>query len=59
MDAATRDLFQAIHDALADVNDWHASAAWSATNAILAGGDPGATADWLRDFVDAINSASI
>jgi hypothetical protein len=45
-----RRLLEGIRDALAGMADWRAIAASSAANDAL-DGDPGAAADWLRDFM--------
>jgi hypothetical protein len=50
MDAATRDLLTGIRDALTGMADWRCVAVSSAANDAL-DGDPGAAADWLRDFL--------
>ncbi len=51
LDPAVADLLAAVGEALDDLADWRASAVWSATTMALEGGDPGAAADWLRDFL--------
>ena len=50
MDPATADLLAAIRDALSGMADWRAVTVSSAASDAL-DGDPGAAADWLREFV--------
>lgn len=52
LNPATRDLLEAISQALDGTADWPASAASVAIDRVLRGDDdPGAAADWLRDFL--------
>jgi hypothetical protein len=51
LDPAVADLLAAIANALEGAPDWHAVAVTHAANRVLLGDDPGAAADWLREFL--------
>lgn len=51
LDPAVADLLAAIDEAVTGMADWRAAAVRSAISSALAGYDPGAAADWLREFL--------
>lgn len=58
LDPATTDLLAAIPEALTGIADWRAAAVCSAIGRVLAGtDDPGAAADWLREFLGCVEVA--